>query len=129
MEPKKQNRDARLREYFAEIEECHPGFGGIHPVTIRSANILGDTPLQVAVRRGDILIVGDMIDTGADINARGEYGYTPLHYAVSFGHTEIARLLLSRGASSSIRNDDGRTALDIATSSKDRAMMDLFHAP
>ena len=50
-----------------------------------------------------------LLDAGAEIDARGEYGHTPIHEAVGQGHIEAVRLLLSRGADCSITNDWGQT--------------------
>ena len=55
--------------------QVHPCF----PHDIRSRFIppmIGDTPLHVAVRRGDREIVAETSDAGADVNAPAEYGHT-----------------------------------------------------
>jgi ankyrin repeat protein len=40
----------------------------------------------------------ELLDRGADVDARSPDGFTPLHLAAFFGHPEAARLLLERGA-------------------------------
>jgi ankyrin repeat protein len=105
----------RLRDYLLEMED-HPDFGGLTtPLTVHSANILGDTPLHVAVRRGDAKIVSDMLDAGADINKLGEEDFTPLHYANMYDDADMVRLLLERGANVRTINGWGETPLYTAT--------------
>jgi ankyrin repeat protein len=38
-----------------------------------------------------------LIDNGADINARNNYGCTPLTYAANNNNTEIMKLLVDNG--------------------------------
>lgn len=56
---------------------------------------------------GDSAKAKDMLDSGADINARNRYGDSPLHLAIKNAHTEMAELLVSRGA-----NINAKGALD-----------------
>lgn len=51
------------------------------------------------------------LDSGADLNVRGEIGETPLQTAVIEARIPCARLLLERGADPDSRCDYGRTAL------------------
>jgi ankyrin repeat protein len=57
------------------------------------------TPLLRASWKGNLEAGQCLLDCGADINARNEYGQTPLFTAVFFGHVEFARMLLKCGAS------------------------------
>jgi ankyrin repeat protein len=43
-------------------------------------------------------VVSQLLDAGADVNARNGVGFTPLHEAAEAGHTEVVSLLLRRGA-------------------------------
>jgi len=52
-----------------------------------------------------------MIEHGADVNAKDNYGYTVLILAARNGHTEIVELLIERGADIEAMNNDGNTAL------------------
>ena len=63
----------------------------------------GCTPdLHKAAREGDADRVRELLDAGADVNARNadkqRLQYTPLHWAAYYGHLEIAEILISRGA-------------------------------
>ena len=55
----------------------------------------GNQPLHIAQ---DIERVNLLIDAGADVNARNEYGYSPLMLAVIENNPEKARVLLNAGA-------------------------------
>jgi len=66
-----------------------------------------DNPLDVsdnfrrlceASRRGDLKVCQEMIQEGANINAKDKYDYTPLILASLCGHYETVRLLLESGA-------------------------------
>jgi len=69
---------------------------------------------EEACRNGDIKVVMDLIDKGADVNASNNWGNTPLHYALDNGHTEVAMALIDKGADLNARNNDGYTPLHIA---------------
>ena len=56
------------------------------------------TPLNLAVQNGHADMVEFLIDSGADVNATGEW-YSPLHSAVLVGDADIVSMLLDRGAS------------------------------
>ena len=66
--------------------------------------------------RGDVNRVQQLIDIGADINARqgGGYNWTPLHWAASSGYSDVVELLLRHGAQVDDQEDRGLTALHLA---------------
>ena len=53
--------------------------------------------LTSAITAGNTEKVKDILDKGADINARID-GFTPVEWALSAGQAEVLRLLLDRGA-------------------------------
>ena len=71
------------------------------------------TKLLEAVQSDEIEKVKDLIDKGANVNARAEFGETPLHLAQS---KEMAEVLLSKGA-------------DIRAKDDEFGMTPLFNAP
>ena len=56
------------------------------------------TALHMAARRGNVDVIGALLDGGADIEARDSDGDTPLRRAVNRNKVEAAKLLLARGA-------------------------------
>ena len=56
------------------------------------------TPLHTAVLAGDRVMVGLLIERGADVNAVTENGWTALRYATSKGDSRMTTLLISKGA-------------------------------
>ncbi len=55
--------------------------------------------------------VKDLLEKGADVNARDKDGYTALMRACANGHTDTARLLIEKGADVKAKSEDGKTAL------------------
>ncbi|MHC4112111.1 MAG: ankyrin repeat domain-containing protein, partial [Planctomycetota bacterium] len=57
-----------------------------------------------------------LIDNGADVNAKNEYGRTPLHTAAGGGNEQMVELLIERGAQVDVKDSRGTTALYWAAS-------------
>ena len=55
-----------------------------------------------------------MLDCGADIHEKDQYGDTPLHSAADHGQTEVVALLLKNGADINAEDDLGNTPLHLA---------------
>ncbi len=58
----------------------------------------GVTPLHRAAAAGQTDKVKNLLDKGADMNAKDHYGHTPLSNAAANGHQNTVILLLERGA-------------------------------
>ena len=71
-----------------------------------------DSVLLRAVAKGETEEVRDLIDRGANVNAKGPRGLSSL--MVGLGHLETMRLLLAKRANVNARTDDGVTALMFA---------------
>jgi ankyrin repeat protein len=72
----------------------------------------GTTPLMFAALYGDTAAVKQLLDGGADPNARNDAGATALMWAVS--DFEKTRILIEHGADVNVASADRRTALMIA---------------
>jgi len=95
-------------------------------VEYRRALQQADT-LSQAVREGDVQAVKELLEAGADANARYAGGRTALHIAVSQGNTALAEQLLAGGADVNSKDKDGLTPL-LLVSQNDTEMVALFHA-
>ena len=60
-----------------------------------------------AASHGHTEVVKRLLDRGADINAKYDYGQTALFRAADNGHIEVVKLLLDRGAHIYAPYDDG----------------------
>lgn len=57
----------------------------------------GETPLQVAARRGDLATVRALVEHGAAVNAVNAKGETPTLQALTYGYDEVADYLRNHG--------------------------------
>jgi ankyrin repeat protein len=64
----------------------------------------------VAYNPDDTIILRQLLDAGADINAQDKDGRTALISAAFYNRREAVSVLLARGADPSIRDNNGRNA-------------------
>lgn len=83
-------------------------------------------PLCLAISKGDIATVKQIIAYGIDLNDSTNRGMTPLMYAAIYNQTEIAQLLLEKGADLNKKDKSGKTALDHAKTSGSTAVMEIL---
>jgi ankyrin repeat protein len=57
-----------------------------------------------------------LVEHGADVNARGQYGWTALHAAAYQGLNDVIEYLVSKGAKIDQKDEFGQTALSISLS-------------
>ena len=69
---------------------------------------------EQAVRAGDLAALRQMLDDGADIDARDQHGQTALMRAAHDGRLEVVRLLIARGAALNVAAKYHLTALMLA---------------
>src|SRR2546423_8766741 len=74
----------------------------------------GTTKLHTATYQDDFDAVVKLIRTGADVNARNDYGVTPLSLACSNGNAQIIEALLKAGADPNATVRSGETPLMLA---------------
>ncbi|MES2694086.1 MAG: ankyrin repeat domain-containing protein [Verrucomicrobiota bacterium] len=104
--------DAELAAYLLALGD-DPFFSAYAPVTVKTTNALGDTPLHYAATRNEAKIAQALIAAGALVDARGEAGWTPLHNAMGQGSWDVAHCLVNSGASLSAVDEDGWTPLEL----------------
>lgn len=82
-----------------------------HPDTRRERNC---TSLMLGSYAGSEAKVRDLVERGADLEAKDVDGYTALMYACNKGHSEVVRILLAAGANPNARAADNSTPLMFA---------------
>lgn len=80
------------------------------------------SPLHEAAQRGYVEITEQLLESGAEIEARDGSRRTPLMEAVRREHRDVAALLIARGAKLDARESGEKTALHIAVANRDPAM-------
>jgi uncharacterized protein len=118
----------------------------------------GESPLMMAVFKGQVETAQQLIKLGADVN---KTGWTPLHYAATAGHAQlvsillanyayidaespnkttplmmaahygtpgVVKLLLEEGADPLLKNDLGLTAIDFAQNAKKLDSVEIISA-
>jgi hypothetical protein len=78
------------RGHDASERDLSNGESALHAVCSANANPTSE--------RARVAVVQELLNNGADPNARGRYDWTPLHYACWRNHPEIVALLLKAGA-------------------------------
>jgi ankyrin repeat protein len=79
-----------------------------------NANTGESTPLKYASSEGHKDVYKLLLDHGADVNAKFEFGGTALQYATEKGHKDVCELLLDHGADVNEGNIYGQTPLHVA---------------
>jgi hypothetical protein len=77
--------------------------------------------LQVAARRGQLAEVKKLLDAGAPLESKNQYGATPLYLAVFNGHTEVALFLLEKGANPNVTDTFYKSSILDSALQKERA--------
>jgi len=80
----------------------------------RRTNVLGDSPLHIAVTRDYREVVGALLDARVNIDQGDARGNTALMLAVKNQNTALIELLLDRGADPELRNARQQSAIDLA---------------
>jgi ankyrin repeat protein len=89
-------------------------------------NVKGRTPLMLAAFRGDTAAVINLLERGADVNARDGDGDTALMFAAYKGHGLVVALLLQYGANVYARARNGWTARKAAQSGLHKQIADML---
>ena len=91
-------------------------------------NKYGESPLHVAVKRGDIEKVRNLLSEGADANSKDHAGWRPIHESMREGEDalRIIRLLVDHGADINAQSDSGNTALHDAAAYMSREIIEYL---
>ncbi len=83
----------------------------IPQTNVDAINEVGETPLMIAVLKGQTALVAALLAKDADVNKEG---WTPLHYAATAGNTELISLLLEKHAYIDAESPNSTTPLMMA---------------
>ena len=103
----------------AEFNDCETLLSILDrkPTAVAERNPLGDLPLHTACSMKNFDAAQLLIQRGAPVNARGDYGRTPLHCAVCDSGDECiptVQLLLDSGADPTLNDATGMSVLAFA---------------
>ncbi|MCK6607838.1 MAG: ankyrin repeat domain-containing protein [Flavobacterium sp.] len=90
-------------------------------------NVVKPTPsqLNLAISKGDLAKVQQLVGIGVDVNKKDERGKTPLMYAILFNQPQIVSYLIGNGADYRALDDNGVSILEYAEKSKSEAIIKL----
>ncbi len=80
----------------------------------KGCNQYKQTSLNIAVEKGNLVFVDEILKKGANPNIPDVEGKTSLHYAAIANNVEIADLLIKKGANPFIYDSFNKTAKDYA---------------
>lgn len=66
-------------------------------------SLAGCNQLMIAAENGELNRVRELLEKGADVNARAQSGHTALILAANAGHLEVVNALLKAGADANVR--------------------------
>ena len=115
---------------FADVQAVLTDGADINATEVREDSgvyVRGLTALMMASTNGRTEVVKLLLDKGAEVNLKNNYGITALFMASANGHTEIVKLLLDKGAEVNVKNtDDGVTALFMASANGHTGIVKLL---
>ncbi|MCJ7454471.1 MAG: ankyrin repeat domain-containing protein, partial [Wolbachia endosymbiont of Homalodisca vitripennis] len=77
-----------------------------------------DKQLLIAIGNNDLNKVIGLVNLGASLDAKDEYGWTSLHLAASQGYLEVTKFLVGKGTNINAKDKNGKTPQDIAIDQK-----------
>lgn len=104
--------DALSRSASLEVVKCLVENG----LPINAQDIDGDTPLHIAVSKGNLAIIEYLLKQGAKLSLTNKQGETALHWAVhNLKVFEKIKLLLKNGADINAQDELGNTLLHLVS--------------
>jgi 26S proteasome non-ATPase regulatory subunit 10 len=88
--------------------------GAIKDFEIDEQDNAGWSALHVASSKGDLEMVRQLIENGADVNLKTNNGVTPVHLAVSHDDADVVKYLIDHNGSVRTKDNLDRTALQRA---------------
>lgn len=79
-----------------------------------------------AAKKGDIVSVKNLIESGTPIDSQNASGHTALMYATALGHIKLVEFLAEKGANLSLKNKFGFTAIKLARIKKHTQVIEVL---
>jgi hypothetical protein len=95
---------------------------------VNGEDTVGNSTLSDAARKGEVVLVDELLRAGADPNSANHYGVSVLMTAVAFRHPEVVRRLIAGGARVDTQDGGGETALMYAAKYRNLEMMKMLIA-
>jgi Ankyrin repeats (3 copies) len=86
------------------------------------------TAIVEAAKRGDAILVERLLDKGAAVDSKDQYGGTALWEAARNGHEAVVKLLLDKGAAVDSKDEFGQTPLVWAAANGHEAVVKLLQS-
>ena len=83
--------------------------------------------LNLAISKGDLSKVQQLVEIGVDVNKKDERGKTPLMYAILFKQPQIVAYLINKGADFRATDSNGNSISDYAEKSKSEEIIKLVN--
>ncbi|XP_050396501.1 uncharacterized protein LOC126815022 [Patella vulgata] len=131
-EPKKGKPNIEMesyeRRFFAIIRrgQTENILRYLHNIHIDTVNEEGETPLIIAAKGCNYVLLKLLTEQGAKLNKTDKEGRTALHYASGHGNFDSINLLLANGANIDIKDEEGRTPLHYAVKGDHIKSVDLL---
>lgn len=84
------------------------------------------SPLHMAACYGDTQSIEILLQHKAKVNVKDSNELTPLHHTVALSKYASAQLLINKGADINAKGRDGRSPLELAKTTRDQRMIQLF---
>lgn len=82
-----------------------------NPGSVNRTSNIGETPLMMAARASNLVIVKQLLAAGADAGCSNGKGVTALHLAAILGNVPLGKALLEAGADIDAKTLEGQTSL------------------
>ncbi len=85
----------------------------VNDTIVNTPNYIGETPLHIASKAGDLQVISYLLEHHAFVNAKNKTGETPLFYAVMTQNRDVISILMKAGAVLDCKSTFGDTIYNL----------------